>query len=303
MAKTQVQYAWLDGKFVDIYDAKVPILTHSLQYGSGVFEGLRSYETDKGTAIFRLDEHVKRLMNSMRIYSMQCPYSQKQIRQAVIDTVKKNHLSSCYIRPFAFYNDANIGLATHGKKVSVFIAAVPFGKYFNAGKGIRCKVSSWQRINSSILPVGAKACGNYLNSIIASNEVKALGFDEAIMLSCGGHVAEGPGENIFIVKDNVLLTPDKGSDILLGITRDSLIKIAESIGFEVRERSVHREELYTADELFFAGTAAEITPIANVDGISVGADCPGPITKVLSQEFDGIVHGRNKDFGNWLTYV
>jgi branched-chain amino acid aminotransferase len=301
--KIPTQYVWLDNRMVRADEAKVPIMTHSLQYGSGIFEGIRAYETDDGVAIFRLDEHVRRFMNSMKIYSMDCGYTERQIKQAILDVVKKNGIRSGYIRPFAFYNDDSIGLGTAGKKISVFIAARPFGKYFAKQTGIKCKVSSWHRINSSILPVEAKASGNYLNSIIASMEAKRVGFDEAVLLSQNGYVAEGPGENIFIVRDNVLLTPDRGSDILRGITRDSLIKLAESIGIEVQERQVHREELYTADELFFSGTAAELTPITNVDGIRIGDGAIGPITKMLAQAFDDVVHGRNKDFGGWLTQV
>jgi len=295
---------WLDGRYLGYNEAKVPILTHSLQYGSGIFEGIRAYETDKGAAIFRLDEHVKRLINSMKIYSMKIPYSEAQIRKAIIGTVKINKLSSCYIRPFAFINDDRIGLSAYGKKVSLYIAAVPFGKYFaGAAKGIRCKIASWDRINSNILPVEAKASGNYLNSVITNTEARMAGFDEAILLSYDGYVAEGPGENIFIVKDNKLLTPSDSSDILLGVTRDSVIKLAEEIGIEVAETLLHKEELYTADEVFFAGTAAELTPIINIDGIVIGKGRIGPITKVLSQEYDDVVHGKKEEFADWLTYV
>ena len=301
--KIPTQYVWLDNKMVKAEDAKVPIMTHSLEYGSGIFEGIRAYETDNGVAVFRLNEHVRRFMNSMKIHAMNCGYTERQIKEAILDVIRKDGVGACYIRPFAFYNDDNIGLSTSGKKVSVFVAARPFGKYFAKQTGIRCKVSSWNRINSSILPVEAKASGNYINSIIASMEAKRMGFDEAILLSQNGYVAEGPGENIFLVRDNVLLTPDKGSDILRGITRDSLIKLAESMGIEVQERQVHREELYTADELFFSGTAAELTSITEVDGIKVGSGVVGPITKMLAQAFDDVVHGRNKDFSGWLTQV
>ena len=301
--KTSNLYVWLDNKMIKADDAKVPIMTHSMQYGSGVFEGMRVYETGNGTAVFRLNEHVHRFANSMKIYSMNYGYTEKQLREAVLKIVRMNKVSSGYVRPFAFFDDSRIGLSSVGKRVSVFIAAMPFGKYFAKQGGIRCKVSSWCRINSSILPVEAKASGNYLNSIIANTEAKITGFDEAILMSYNGYVAEGPGENIFLVKDNVLLTPDKGSDILLGITRDSLIKIAESMGMEVRERPIHREELYTADEVFFSGTAAELTPIINVDGIKVGAGVEGPMTKMLAQAFDDVVHGRNTDFEQWLTYI
>ncbi len=294
----------MDGKMIGYGKASVPILTHSLQYGSGIFEGIRSYDTPKGPAIFRLSDHVARFMNSMKIYSIKSPYGAAAIESAIKEVVRANRLKSCYIRPFAFYNDDNIGISAYGKKVSIYIAAVPFGAYFSGGKdrGIRCKVSSWHRISSDILPVQAKASGNYLNSIIASNEVKATGFDEAILISEGGRVAEGPGENIFLVKDNVIITPDRASDILLGITRRSLIEVAHNMGFVTEERPVKREELYTADEIFFAGTAAEITPIINVDGMAIGTGV-GPITKVLSDKYNGIVHGTDNDFKDWLTYI
>ncbi|MEM0150141.1 MAG: branched-chain amino acid transaminase [Candidatus Micrarchaeaceae archaeon] len=295
---------WLDGKLVEYDKATVPILTHSLQYGSGIFEGIRSYETDRGAAIFRLHDHVKRFMNSMKIYSIKSPYGGDVIEDAIKRVVKANGLKSSYIRPFAFYNDDNIGVSTSGKKVSIYIAAMPFGAYFGSGKdkGIRCKVSSWHRINSSILPVQAKASGNYLNSIIAGNDATASGFDEAILVSDNGFVAEGPGENIFMVKDNVLITPGKESDILLGITRYSLLEVAESMGFTTEERLIKREELYTADEVFFAGTAAEITPITNIDGIGISKGI-GPMTKALSDRYYSIVHGNDDEFRGWLTYV
>ncbi len=295
---------WLDGRVIDYSKAVVPILTHSLQYGSGIFEGIRSYETDRGAAIFRLHEHVKRFMNSMKIYSMKSPYGSSAVEDAIKKVVKANRLKSSYIRPFAFYNDDSIGVNPLGKRISIYVAAMPFGSYFGTGKdrGIRCKVSSWHRISSSTLPVQAKASGNYLNSIIAGNDANASGFDEAILVSDGGLVTEGPGENIFMVKDNTLVTPSKESDILLGITRYSLLEVASSMGFTTEERLVKREELYTADELFFAGTAAEITPIVNVDGIDVSKGI-GPITKTLADRYSSIVHGKDDEFKGWLTYV
>ncbi len=296
---------WLDGKFINYNDAKVPILTHSLQYGSGMFEGIRAYETKRGAAIFRLDEHVKRFFSTAKILSADLKVDPRIVKQAIIDCVKINKLKSCYIRPYAFYNSDEIGISGFGKKISVFIAAVPFGAYFGEGKtkGIRCKISSWRRINSEIQPVEAKASGNYVNSLLANYEAKHSGFDEAILLAGEGYVSEGSGENIFIVKNNKLITPDDSADILLGITRDSLIMIAENTGLEVVEREVHKEELYSADEFFFYGTAAEITPIVNIDGIKVGKGKPGPITKMLQQKFDEIVSGNNSEFDYWLTYV
>ncbi len=298
------KYVWFDGKFTAFEDANVHVLTHSLQYGSGIFEGIRTYKTDRGPAIFRLDDHVKRFFRTAEIYSMPLPINQKTLSNAIAGTVKKNRLDSCYIRPFGFYNDQHIGLSPLGKRVSVVVAALPFGSYFaNKDKGVKCKVSSWQRINSLIMPPEAKGSGNYLNSILASMEAKEGGADEAILLSHDGYVAEGPGENIFLVQNGRLVTPSKTADILLGITRDSLIKIAEAKGLTVEEREVHREELYTSDEVFFAGTAAELTPITSIDSRKIGAGKPGPITKVLSEAYDEVVTGQNEDFSDWLTYL
>lgn len=298
------QHVWFDGKFVNFEDAKVHILTHSLQYGSAVFEGIRVYDTKHGSAIFRLKAHLRRFINSAKIYNMDLEYSTQELQQAIIALVKKNKLKSCYVRPIAFYNDTQIGLSVRGKKISIAIAAVPFGSYFkDKDKGIRCKVSSWNRIDSRILPTRAKASGNYINSIIASMEAKDSGADEAIMLFSNGYVAEGPGENVFLVKDNMLITPSEGADILVGITRDSVIKIAESKGLQVSERFVHREELYTCDELFFTGTAAEVTPILSVDSRKIGSGKVGPITKLISDEFTRVTNGGNEEFKDWLTPI
>jgi len=298
------QYIWFDGRFVDYEKATVHVLTHSLQYGSGIFEGIRAYSTEKGPAIFRLKDHIDRFFNSATIYSIKLPFSKSEISNAIVETLRKNKLDESYIRPFAFYNDANIGLDVTGKKVSVIVATVPLKTYFkNKDKGISCKISSWHRINSLILPPLAKASGNYINSIIASLEAKASGADEAILTSAQGYVAEGAAENIFMVKDDLLITPPREADILLGITRDSIIKIAENLGIEVIERNIHKEELYTCDELFFAGTAAEITPITSVDGKVIGSGKPGPITKTISDKYFDIVHGRDVLFKDWLTYL
>ncbi len=303
MAQKGNMKVWLDGKFVSYADAKVPILTHSLQYGSGIFEGIRAYSTKKGTAIFRLEEHVKRFFNTAKIYNMNLGYSEKEIGDAIVESVRKNGLNEAYIRPFAFYNDDNIGLNVTGKKVSVAIVAVPFGSYFaNKDKGVKCKIVSWHRINSSILPPLAKASGNYANSVIASIEAKDAGADEAILTSTNGYIAEGPGENIFFVESGKLVTPSRSADILLGITRDSIIKIAESMGLDTEEREVHKEEAYICDEAFFAGTAAEITPIISIDSRAIGKGI-GPVTKLLSTNYYNVVHGNSKEFSEWLTYV
>ncbi len=296
---------WLNGKFVNGSKATVPILTHSLQYGTGMFEGIRAYATPKGPAIFRLDDHVKRFFNTAKMKSMDLGFTQKQVSEVIINTVKRNGLDSCYIRPFAFFDDNRIGMATEGKKISVFIAAVPFGAYFGSKKtnGVKCKVSSWRRINSNMLPVQAKSSGNYVNSVMADTEATELGYDSAVLLSEGGYVSEGPAENIFLVKNSRLVTPGVESNILLGITRDSIISFASYNGIMTDERLVRRDELYTADEMFFAGTAAEITPITSVDGKKVGDGKVGKITSKLSSIYSDIVSGKEREFGGWLTYV
>ncbi|MFG1518960.1 MAG: branched-chain amino acid transaminase [Thermoplasmataceae archaeon] len=295
---------WLDGRIVDDKDAKVSIMVHSLQYGSGIFEGIRAYDAGGVPAVFRLEEHVKRFMNTARIYHMDLGFSPDVIAEAIKDVITANSLKSCYIRPFAFYNDSNIGVSPFGKKVSVFIAARPFGLYFsNADKGLKCKVSSWHRIDSSVLPVQAKASGNYLNSVIAMWDAHESGFDEAILTTRDGYLTEGPGENLFLVKDGELLTPGRESQILMGITRDSILQFAGSIGIRASERLIRREELYTADELFFAGTAAEITPIVNVDGIEVSGGTIGPVTRKIREKFRAIVEGRDASYSKWLTRV
>ena len=298
------KYVWLDGRIIKSEEATVPILTHSLQYGSGIFEGIRSYKAERGGAVFRLDDHVKRFFNSAKIYSINLGIEREELRSAIIETVKKNGLEECYIRPFAFYNDQNIGLGVAGKKVSVAVMAIPFGHYFaNKEKGIKCKVSSFHRINSLILPPQAKASGNYINSILASMEAKKSGADEAILLSSNGSVAEGPGENLFIVKDDLLITPSASSDILMGITRDSIIKIAKDESIEVEEREVHREELLTCDEAFFTGTAAEITPIVSIDSEILGDGKMGNLTSKIGKLYSEITLGKKKKYANWLTYL
>ncbi|MFG1502795.1 MAG: branched-chain amino acid transaminase [Cuniculiplasma divulgatum] len=301
---TDEKLSWLNGNFIDEEKAVVPIMTHSLQYGSGIFEGIRGYETPKGTEIFRLKEHVKRFFNTAKIYGMNLGFSEGDIEKAIIEVVRRNKLKSCYIRPFAFYDDHSVGVGTAGKKISVYIGAFPFGKYFSAADtGLKCKVSSWHRMESSILPIEAKASGNYLNSVIAMKEAKASGFDEAILTSRDGYVAEGPGENIFIVKDGALLTPGRDSQILLGITRNTIIELMKENGMQVIERFIHREELYTADEAFFVGTAAEVTPILNIDGITIGDGKVGSITKKVWETYFNLVQGKSNNHQDYLTYV
>ncbi len=300
----QNNISWLNGKFIPSEEAVVPIMTHSLQYGSGMFEGIRGYTTERGTAIFKLEAHVMRFFNTAKIYRMELGFTQKEISSAIIELVKRNNLEDCYIRPFAFYDDSSVGVGTTGKKISVFIGAFPFKRYFSGGnEGLKCKVSSWARISSSELPIQAKGSGNYLNSTMAMKDAHASGFDEAIFLSRDGYVMEGPGENIFLVKDGKLVTPGVDSSILLGITRYTVIELARDLNLEVEERFVHREELYTADELFFCGSAAEVTPIINVDGITVGDGHPGTITKKVKDLYFSTVGGKSKKHEDWLTFV
>lgn len=295
---------WLDGKIMNHEEATVPISTHSLQYGTGIFEGIRAYSTPRGTAIFRLGDHTKRFFNSAKIYRMKIPYSPEEINEAIIETVRVNSLGDSYIRPFAFYANYSELLRPKMPKISTYIWAFPFGAYFEGTiKGIRCKTSTWQRISSRMLPVQAKASGNYLNSIVGINEARDSGFDDAIFTSMNGFVAEGSGENIFIVKNGEIITPGKDSDILLGITRESVIRVARDMGYHVTERFVHREELYTADEIFFSGTAAGITPIINVDNVPVGNGEVGEVTKKIADAFTDIVRGKNSKYEEWLSYV
>ena len=296
---------WFNGEIKNYSEVNVPLLTHSLQYGSGVFEGIRAYDSDGTPVIFRLKEHVERFIKSARIYRMDLKYDIEELSRAIIEVVKINGFKSCYIRPFAFFSDDSVSLSTVGKPVSVGIVAVPFGQYFGdkIKNGIRCKISSWRRINSDILPLQAKASGNYLNSVAAMGEAQAAGYDEAILLTGNGYIAEGPGENIFLVKNGKILTPGLESDILFGITRFSLIKIARDMGMEVEERQIHRDELHTCDEAFFCGTAAEVTPIISVDDIKVGDGKPGPITGKIGSRFLETVTGRVQEYREWITKV
>lgn len=296
---------WFNGEIMNYSDVSVPLLTHSLQYGSGIFEGIRAYDADGTPVIFRLREHVDRFILSAKIYRMGLKYGTEELSRAIAGVVKANGFESCYIRPFAYFSDDSVSLSTIGKPVSVAIVAVPFGQYFGekVEKGIRCKVSSWRRINSDILPIQAKASGNYLNSVAAMGEVQSAGYDEAILLTMNGYLAEGPGENLFVVRNNRIITPGLESDILFGITRFSLIQVAKDMGFDIEERQIHRDELHTCDEAFFCGTAAEVTPIVEVDGIPVGNGKPGEITGRIGNRFREIVTGKVPEYSHWLTYV
>jgi len=296
---------WFDGKMVDWRDAKIHVLTHTLHYGMGVFEGVRAYDAVGGTAIFRLAEHTRRFFNSAKIFQMALPFDEATIAQAQKDVVRENKLASCYIRPIAWIGSQKLGVSARGNTVHVAIAAWPWGAYLGEdglSRGIRVKVSSYTRHHVNISMVRAKASGYYVNSILANAEVTAHGYDEALLLDTEGYVSEGAGENVFIVRNGVIYTPDVAS-CLDGITREAVITIAHDLGIEVREKRITRDEVYCADEAFFTGTAAEITPIREVDDRTIGSGRRGPVTEKLQGVFFDIVGGRAQRYAQWLTPV
>lgn len=296
---------WMDGNFIDWDDAKVHVLTHALHYGSGVFEGIRAYKTEEGTAIFRLREHVDRLFNSSKILKLEIPYSKEEISRVIKETVRVNGLESCYIRPLVYRGYQKLGLNPFGCPVKVMVAAWEWGAYLGEealAQGIKAIISSWQRSHINSTSAKAKLCANYINSIFANMEATELGAEEAILLDSNGYVAEGPGENIFWVKDGIIFTPPL-SAILEGITRKAVMTIARDLGYEVREEFVARDALYIADEVFFVGTAAELTPIREIDHYIIGSGVRGPISKELQEKLFDIFHGKNKNYLNWLDFV
>jgi branched-chain amino acid aminotransferase len=296
---------WMDGELVPWREAKVHVLTHSLHYGMGVFEGVRAYKTDRGAAIFRLQEHTRRLFGSAHIMMMPVPWDQETINAAQITAVRENQLESAYIRPMFFYGSEGMGLRADNLRVHGVVAAWEWGSYLgaeNMEKGIRIKTSSYTRHHVNITMCKAKASGNYINSMLALNEALTSGYDEAMLLDDHGFVAEGSGENIFIVRDGVLYTPDTSS-ALEGITRDTLMELAADEGLTVREKRISRDEVYLADEAFFTGTAAEVTPIREVDDRAIGEGKRGPVTERLQALYFDVVHGRVDKYSDWLTVV
>ena len=298
-------FIWYDGKLVPWRDATTHVLTHSLHYGLAVFEGVRAYKTVEGTAIFRLAEHTQRMFNSGRIYLMEIPYEKEQLMAAQREVVRANKLESCYLRPIAFYGSEKMGVSPKGAKVHVAIAAWPWGAYLGAEaleKGIRVKTSSFARHHINVTLARAKFSGTYANSILANQEATMDGYDEALLLDVDGFVAEGSGENLFVVKNGKLYEPELTS-ALVGITRDSVITLANEIGIEVRAKRMTRDDVYIADEAFFTGTAAEVTPIRELDNRPIGNGERGPITKRLQSLFFDVVNGRNPKYKSWLTPV
>jgi len=297
---------WFNGKFIDWWDAKIHVMSHVIHYGSSIFEGMRCYDTKKGSAIFRLDEHVKRFFDSTKIYRMEMPFSFNEIRQACIDVVKINQLKSAYIRPFVYRGYKTLGVDPAACPVEVVVASLNWGAYLGEDAlkyGVDVRVSSWTRMHPNTHPFLAKSGANYMNSQLIKMEAKMDNYAEGIALNSQGFVCEGSGENIFIVRNGQILTPPMHSSILPGITRDSIFKIAKEFGYEIKECVIPREMLYIADELFFTGTAAEVSPIRSVDKITIGSGARGPVTeKIQSRFFDIIQSGNDGDYG-WLTFI
>lgn len=301
----KADYIWFNGRLVKWEEATVHVLTHTLHYGLGVFEGVRCYNTKKGPAIFRHHEHIERLFKSAHIVYMKIPYTMEEIRQATFETIKANNLKECYIRPIVFYGTGAMGLYPLKNEVNVAIICWEWGAYLGdegLKKGIRCKISSFNRHHVNVSMTKAKICGNYVNSQLAKIEAIEDGYDEALMLDVDGTVAEGSGENIFVIRKGIIKTPP-AMGILEGITRDSVITIARDLGLEVREERITRDEIYIADEMFLCGTAAEITPVREVDRRAIGDGKPGPITRKLQEVFFKAVRGEEPKYQHWLDYV
>ena len=301
-----VRWIWKNGQLIDFEKATVHVLSHALHYGSGVFEGIRCYNALQGSGVFRLPEHIRRLENSAKVYRMPIAFTTEELMEACCETIRANELTSCYIRPIVFRGFGDrIGVNPLHNPVEVFIACWPWGKYLGeeAEKGVDVCVSSWRRIAADSMPAVSKATGNYLNGQLIKIEAVTNGYAEGLALDARGFISEGSGENVFMVQDGVLLTPPLAASVLQGITRDTVIKIARDLGIPVREEQIPRGQLYTCDELFMTGTAAEITPIRSVDRNPIGHGCPGEITKRIMAEFMGIISGEIEDRHGWLYPV
>jgi branched-chain amino acid aminotransferase len=300
-----VRWIWMNGRLVEFEKASIHILSHALHYGSGVFEGIRCYKTKRGPAVFRLAEHLDRLENSAKVYRMPIPYSMDELTVAVGETIRANELEACYIRPIVYRGFGTLGVNPLRSPVDVAIAVWPWGKYLGeeADQGVDVCVSSWRRVSPDALPAVAKATGNYLNAQLIKMEALTNGYIEGIALDHRGFVSEGSGENIFLYMNNALVTPPVAASLLSGITRDTVLQIARDLDFPVRREMVPRGHLYTCDELFLTGTAAEITPVRSVDRIPVGKTCPGPVTQRIMERFHGVVTGEIEDRHGWLHHL
>jgi branched-chain amino acid aminotransferase len=299
----ETEKIWMNGELVDWADAKVHVGVHGLHYGSGVFEGIRCYDTDKGPAVFRLGEHLQRLHNSARLLHMQIPFSVDELRAATNELIGANGLPECYIRPIAFYGYGQLGVAARSNPVETVIMSWPWGSYLGEEgltNGIRAKISSWQRIPPNVVPHVSKATGVYLNSMLAVTEANNAGYEEAILLTPEGTVADGSGENIFVVRDGVIYTPDLATGILPGITRDAVTQIAQDLGYTVVEKAIIRSDLYLADEVFMCGTAAEVTPLRSIDDHEIGV---GDVTREIQRAYLDTVRGKSERWSQWLDHV
>jgi len=297
---------WHNGRFIAWYDAQIHVLSHVVSYGSSVFEGVRCYETQQGPAVFRPREHMRRLVDSAKIYRMQLPYSADELTGAMLDVIRENNMRACYVRPIVLRGYGDVGVLPTNNPIDTYIACFPWGRYLGEAAlkdGVDVCVSSWTRIAPNTLPALAKAGANYMNSQLIRMEAAANGYSEGIALDEAGYVSEGSGENIFLVRDGKVLTPPLGASVLPGITRDSVVKIAGQLGIPVVETIIPRELLYIADEVFFTGTAAEVTPIRSVDKVKVGSGHRGPLTEQIQKRFFEIVDGTAKDEFGWLTPV
>jgi branched-chain amino acid aminotransferase len=297
---------WMNGRFVPWKEANIHIASHVIHYGSAIFEGFRAYANSKGTALFRMEAHTKRLYNSCKIYRMDIPYSQAEFNRAIIQTVQANKLKECYVRPIVYRGYGTLGVDPFPNPVDCAVLVWEWGKYLGEGaleRGVDVKVSTWQRLAPNSFPALAKTGANYMNSQLIKMEAKLEGYAEGIALNIRGHISEGSGENIFLVLNGSIYTPPLSSSILPGITRDSAIVLAREAGFRVSEETLPREMLYVADEVFFTGSAAEITPIRSIDKILVGSGQRGPVTRRLQEEYFGIITAEKEDRHNWLTYV
>lgn len=297
---------WMDGELVDWRDAKIHVLTHTLHYGCGAFEGVRAYDTVNGTAIFRLQEHTERLFNSAKILRIKIPFSQEQVNQAQREVVKANGLNSAYLRPLIWIGSEKLGVSPKGNQVHLMVAAWSWGAYLGEDgmkRGIRVKTSSYTRHHVNITMTQAKTVSNYTNSILANMEATDDGYDEALLLDAAGFVSEGAGENLFVIKNGVVYTPDLSAGALNGITRNTIFAICQDLGLKLVEKRITRDEVYICDEAFFTGTAAEVTPIRELDRVEIGSGSRGPITEKIQSAFFDIVNGRNPKYAEWLTAV
>ena len=306
MTFDQSNWVWMNGEIVPWNGATIHVSAHALHYGSGVFEGMRCYETEDGPAVFRMDAHLERFFSSAEAYGFRVPYSKDELQDAVCETIRRNEFTSCYVRPICYHGSASLAVHPRNCPVEVVILAWPWGAYLgeeNIERGVRVTVASWTKFHSRMLPTTAKGCGGYLNSMLAAREAAASGYDEALLLDENGNIAEGSGENLFIVQGDRLLTNDERSSILLGITRDSVIELARDLGYDVEVGALTLKDLRSADEAFFTGTAVEVTPIRELDGESIGGGTRGPVTQKIQRAFSEVTSARDKRYADWLHRV